>query len=85
MTQKIIQVGNSAAIVIPKEYLETLGVKVGTKVEVSLDPTIKQLVVDLRQKKQHVGKGAKLSREFEQWLQNFLTEDQELLDELAGR
>ena len=33
MTQKIIKVGTSAGVVLPKDYLEKAGLKVGTKVE----------------------------------------------------
>lgn len=85
MAQKIIRVGNSGAVLIPKEYLETLGVRIGSKVKISLDPNIKQLVVDVPERKRGRTNGTKLSREFDQWLQTFLTEDKPLLDELADR
>lgn len=85
MIQKIIQVGNSAAITISKEYLASLGAKVGTHVAVSFDPNIKQLIVDIPTKKEKIEKNTKLSLEFQQWLNTFLEEDRELLDELANR
>lgn len=38
MEQKIIQVGNSAAVVIPKQLLTEAGLDVGNKVVVEKDP-----------------------------------------------
>lgn len=84
MLQKIIKVGNSAAITIPKRYLESIGVRVGSPIIVSLDPNIKQLIVDVPEKKIKT-KHAKLSHEFQGWLNAFLKEDANLLDELASR
>lgn len=37
MTQKVIKVGTSAAITIPKGVLEQLGLKVGDRVEANAD------------------------------------------------
>lgn len=37
MTQKIIRVGNSAAILIPKSLLEEKGLKIGSVVSVSIE------------------------------------------------
>lgn len=85
MLQKIIKVGNSAAITIPKEYLESIGAKVGSRVTISLDSSMRQLTVDLPEKKNVSTKNAKLSHEFQGWLNTFLKEDKGLLDELAGR
>ena len=38
MEQKIVQIGNSAGIVIPKTILNNAGLKVGSKVIVQKDP-----------------------------------------------
>ena len=84
MKQKIIRVGNSAAITIPKEVMETLGLRVGTKAVVTVQPEIRRLVVDIAPKKLH-GVSAKLSQEFTAWLNSFLKEDTELIKELAKR
>ena len=45
--QKIIRVGNSAAITLPKSVLVGSGVKIGTKVNVSYKEDLGTLVVDL--------------------------------------
>ena len=37
MTQKVIQVGTSAAVIIPKETLKALGMKVGERVTLEAD------------------------------------------------
>ena len=38
MIQKIIRVGNSVAVIIPKKVLEEKRIKVGDKVNISVDP-----------------------------------------------
>lgn len=37
MTQKVIKVGSSAAVVIPKKSLEELGMKIGDLISVEVD------------------------------------------------
>jgi antitoxin component of MazEF toxin-antitoxin module len=39
--RKIIQVGGSAAITLPKEYLQAYGLKLGDKVELIFDSCIR--------------------------------------------
>lgn len=43
MTQKVIKIGTSAAVVIPKEMLKNLGLKTGDNVhvEISKDRTVR--------------------------------------------
>lgn len=43
MTQKIIQIGSSAGVTIPKKQLDDLGLVVGDEVEIELRPTKAQL------------------------------------------
>lgn len=38
MVQKIIQIGSSAGVTIPKKQLQELGLRVGDEVEMSLKP-----------------------------------------------
>ena len=38
MTQKIIQIGSSAGVTIPKKQLEELGLHVGDEVKITIDP-----------------------------------------------
>jgi putative addiction module antidote len=37
MTQKVLKVGSSAAVTIPKKSLEELGIKIGDKITVHVD------------------------------------------------
>ncbi|KKW22702.1 MAG: hypothetical protein UY65_C0017G0004 [Parcubacteria group bacterium GW2011_GWA2_51_12] len=37
MTQKVLKVGDSAAVTIPKKSLEELGLKIGDRVSVEID------------------------------------------------
>ena len=43
MTQKIIQIGSSAGVTIPKKQLKELGLKVGDEVNISIRQTRGQL------------------------------------------
>lgn len=38
MPQKVLQIGSSAGITIPRETLKTLGLKIGDQVSVEIDP-----------------------------------------------
>ena len=50
MAQKIIRVGNSAAVTLPKSILEESGVKIGTKVNVSYKADLGNFVVEIPKK-----------------------------------
>jgi antitoxin component of MazEF toxin-antitoxin module len=39
MTQKIIQIGSSAGVTIPKKKLEELGLAIGDEVSINIRPT----------------------------------------------
>ncbi|TSC79266.1 MAG: hypothetical protein G01um101429_501 [Parcubacteria group bacterium Gr01-1014_29] len=41
MTQKLLQIGSSAGVTIPKKYLKEYGLKVGDEVEISIKPARK--------------------------------------------
>ena len=45
MTQKVIKVGSSAAVVIPKESLKELGLKIGNMVRVEVDAVAQEMIV----------------------------------------
>lgn len=85
MLQKIIQIGNSAGITISKDHLKALGVTIGDEIEASIDTNTQQLLLDLPKKRQSKSKNSKISQEFQLWLNNFIEEDKELLEELANR
>ena len=41
MTQKLLQIGSSVGVTVPKQYLKEHGLKVGDEVEVSIKPAHK--------------------------------------------
>ena len=45
MTQKVLKVGSSAAVTIPKKSLEELGLKVGDRVAVEIDKKSKAVII----------------------------------------
>lgn len=45
MTQKIIQIGNSTGVIIPKSIMAKLGLKPGEEVTVEEDTTMKTLTI----------------------------------------
>ena len=55
MIQKIIKVGNSAAVVIPKEFLKTLDASVGNTVNLKLQPEKKRVIIEISQEKENEG------------------------------
>lgn len=50
MTQKIIRVGNSAAVTIPKSILKESGVKIGTKVNISYKADLDYVILEIPRK-----------------------------------
>lgn len=51
MLQKIIQVGNSAAITIPKDFLREINGKIGEEVRVEVNPEKMRLIISWPQSK----------------------------------
>lgn len=56
MTQKLLKVGSSAAVTIPKKSLDELGLKIGDAVQVD---------IDVKERTVHIKPQEKLSREDE--------------------
>lgn len=82
-TQTITQIGNSDGVTIPAHLMTELHIKRGQKVIVDrLADTDNLVIITKPQKK--TSKSA-LSKEFHDWLESFLEEDKEILDELAHR
>ena len=46
MSNKIIKVGSSAAVTIPKKVLKDLGIDIGDKVFVNVDPKHKRVIIE---------------------------------------
>lgn len=79
MIQKIIQVGNSAAVTLPQEFLKKSGWKVGDRVYVEGNPSMKLMLV----KDTSMPEKTTLTPEFKEWLDDFTIRNRELLQELA--
>lgn len=81
MWQKIISVGNSAAITIPKGFLKDVGVKIGDKVRVNTDSDTKTMKVEAKSSI----KSSLLDKSFTKWTDSFIKKHQTLLEELAQK
>lgn len=47
MTQKVLRVGSSAAVTIPKDILREIGVRIGDSIALRFDKTKKTVVIEL--------------------------------------
>jgi len=56
MIQKIIKVGNSAAVTIPKDFLKLTKTSVGAEVVLQLKPEFGQVIINLPKKKKPLEK-----------------------------
>ncbi len=45
MLRKIFKTGNSTVVSLPREMLESLGVRAGSDVSVELDPNTRQIII----------------------------------------
>jgi len=79
MTQKVVRVGNSAAVTIPKEFLDYTKLKIGDEVGVEVDKDLRIIRIKLKGSKPQ----AKITPEFKKWLDNFINANEGALRELA--
>ena len=77
MTQKVIKVGDSAAVIIPKKSLKELGIKLGDTVSVEIDK--KQQRVSI----QPIAK--EVDRELLDWTKKFIDRYRSALEALADK
>ena len=78
MIQKIIKVGNSAALIIPSEFLKATGLRIGDLLDVAYNTKLKMIIA-----RPHNPKSRKfLSPEFLDWLDTFLEEYRPVLNKL---
>lgn len=77
MAQKILKVGSSAAVTIPKASLEELGLKVGDRVEVHVDR--KRRIVSIEPI------AVKVDRELANWTRKFIAKYRPALESLAKK
>lgn len=82
MTQRIIQIGNSTGIIIPKALLDKLGLKPGEEVTVEEDTTMKTLTIS---KKGQKAKKISVTPDFLAMLDKVNKNYGAALKELAGK
>ena len=79
MIQKIIKVGNSAAITIPKDFLNGTGFKIGDEIKVEADTVAKMMII----KSPKQGDYRSLTPEFFKWLKDISEKHEDTIKALA--
>lgn len=80
MEQKVIKVGNSLAVTLPRHFIKERRIKPGQMVFVEADADL-----DLMQIKTKNGKVLSLTPEFKQWLDQVSTKYEKTIKELANK
>lgn len=83
--QTIFKAGNSEVVAIPKHLLRETGMKAGQKVMVEKTSEGDSFLIRKVSKKKIKEADSPLDEEFRTWLEVFLKENKEILDELAIR
>ena len=76
MTQKVLKVGSSAAVTIPKKSLEELGLRIGDSVKVEIDKTKKTM---------KIGPIFEINQELISWTDGFIKKYKPALEALAKK
>lgn len=79
MTQKVLKVGSSAAVTIPKKSLEELGLRIGDKIIVEIDK--KHRVVSIKP----INKAKIADQEILNWTKKFIERYRPALEALAKK
>lgn len=86
MRQKIIKVGNSIAVTIPKEYAQDLQLVTGQFIQVELNRAQGTININPDVDKVPATKKVQsLAPEFIEWADRFITDNIDLFKELANR
>lgn len=80
MLQKVIKVGNSAAVTLPKDILKVSKLSAGDEVHVQVDDATGAIIVSA---KDNPFKG--MSPDIANWTKNFINKNRKALEELAIR
>lgn len=80
MIKRLFKTGNSVVLSLPREMLDSLGVKNGESVNLELDPKRRRLIVSPLKKDQTM-RG--LDEDFVQQVNDFIEKYKPALDELA--
>lgn len=79
MEQKVIQIGNSAGVVIPRELRKQLGIRIGENIIV--DRKGSNIIISNPKKK----KSRPVDAKFMKMVEEFIDEHEDVLKELAHR
>lgn len=79
MTQKIVRVGNSAAVTIPKAFLDEIKLQIGDEIEVQNDKDLQMMIIKPKGSKTQTH----ITPEFKNWIDEFMSENSDTLKELA--
>ena len=77
MTQKVLQVGSSAGVIIPKKTLGQLGLRVGDRVNVEIDAKQKKVFIEPISKT--------VDKELLSWTRKFIDKYRPALEILARK
>ena len=77
MTQKVLKVGDSAAVTIPRKALEELGLRVGDSINVEIDKKKRMVFIEPVNKT--------VDKEFLVWTRKFIERYKPALEALAKK
>lgn len=88
-TQKIITIGNSLGITLPRDTVKKLKLKAGLPVVVEFDEDENQYTIDPRPSKKEIKKkkisSSPIKKDFESWANTFINKNIDLFKDLAHR
>jgi len=84
MTQKVLRVGSSAAVTIPKRSMEELGLKIGDKAYVYVDSKNSRIIYS-KKKMDDFGTLTERDREVLNWTEDFIERYRSDLKKLARK
>lgn len=76
MTQKVLKVGSSAAVTIPKKSLAELGLKIGDSVRVEIDRDTRSVRIE---------PSVKVDKKLMDWTDGFIKKYRPALEELSKK
>ncbi len=83
MLQKVIRVGNSSAVTIPREFLEEVGLMVGDRIEIAVRK--KPIKIEIMPRKKILRKSSGITPSFVLSVDEFIRQYRPVLEELAKR
>lgn len=81
MIQKVIQVGNSLALTIPKSFIDKTGFKAGDELFVHQEPASKSLIITTKAQAEKI----KLSPDLFSWLDSVQEKYSDAIKQLANK